>query len=175
VPVVETGVRADVAAVARDDVTADDGARDILLGLAEMPSFFLSSLASTELKDVLFKWDGVVVAVAEIGFFAVDAVGRAGGLLKVVVGEARVAEVAVGFVKVDVRGATGLVKGRFGGTPVLGVVGVFAALGLAVFSAVRDGRRSAIFFLKHKIECKSTTALHYEATKRGMNNMEDFK
>ena len=32
-----------------------EGAKDILLGLAEIPSFFLSSVASAELTDVRFR------------------------------------------------------------------------------------------------------------------------
>ena len=75
--------------------------------------------------------------VVDEGFFAVDTLGRAGGLLRVVVGDDLVAEVAVGLVKVDVRGATGLVSGLLGGMPGL-------TLGGLVFSSVREGTLSAI-------------------------------
>ena len=47
-----------VAAVIRDEAVrsvAVEGAKDTLLGFADMPSFFLSSVASTELNDVRFR------------------------------------------------------------------------------------------------------------------------
>lgn len=104
---------------------AVEGANDILLGFADMPSFFLSSDASTELMEVLFRCDdGVEVVLVAAGFFTADRLGRAAGLLNVVVGELLVAEVVVGFDKVEVRGATGLVRGRLGGTPALVLVGL---------------------------------------------------
>jgi hypothetical protein len=105
VVVLLAGVEADVA---EGRVVVVEGAIDILLGRAEMPSF-LSSDASTELREVRLRWDGVLEAVVEVaGFFTVETAGRAGGLLRVVVGDAVFeAEVLVGLVKVEVRGATG--------------------------------------------------------------------
>ena len=96
------------------------GAKDILFGLAEMPSFFLSSAASTELTGSCLRWEGVgVVALLDEGRLTVEVFGRAGGLLRVVVDDDLEAEVAGGLVDVAVRGATGFVNGLLGGTPVL--------------------------------------------------------
>jgi hypothetical protein len=157
-----TGV-ADAAGVVLEEVVrsaAVDGANDTLLGLADMPSFFLSSEASTELNDVRFRWDGVEVAlVVEGGFFAAETLGRVGGLLRVVVGEDLVAEVVVGFESVEVRGATGLVRGRLGGTPVLAVVG------LVGFSSVRDGNRSAMTMGNEAQQRESRQLLYVQSKK----------
>lgn len=129
-----------VDAVDGRDVVVD-GARDILLGLADMPSLFLSSEASTELREVRLRWEGVLDAGVElVGFFTVETLGRAGGLFRVAVGDVFVAEVAVGLVRVEVRGATGLVSGRLGGTP----EAVRVLAGLVDFSSVREASRSAI-------------------------------
>jgi hypothetical protein len=97
------------------------------------------------------------VGVVEAGFFAVDRLGRAGGLLKVVVGELLVAEVAVGFDRVDVRGATGLVRGRLGGTPALVLVGLVA------FSSVRDGNLSAMFATRTKLQNSKCRAKYVQS------------
>lgn len=114
-----------------------EGAKDIRFGLAEMPSFFLSSSASTELTEACLRSDGVgVVVFLEEGLFVVDIFGRAGGLLRVVVGDDLEAEVAVCLNRFEVRGATGLVNGLFGGTPDL-IEGF-------VLSSERDGTLSAI-------------------------------
>jgi hypothetical protein len=106
VVVLLAGVEAEVAE--GRVVVVVGGAIDIRLGRAEMPSF-LSSDASTELREVRLRWDGVLEAVVEVvGFFTVETAGRAGGLLRVVVGDAVFeAEVLVGLVNVEVRGATG--------------------------------------------------------------------
>ena len=53
------------------------------------------------------------------GFRALDKLGRAGGLLKDVLDAVFAVDVDVGLDRVDVRGATGLVNGRFGGTETL--------------------------------------------------------
>lgn len=98
----------DLAVDVRSD--AVDGAIDILLGFADMPSFFVSS---TELNEDCFLWEGGDIALA--GFRTPAIVGRAGGLFKDVVGVDFAAEVEVGFDNVDVLGATGLVNGRLGG------------------------------------------------------------
>ena len=57
--------------------------------------------------------------VALRGFRALDKLGRAGGLLKDVLDVVFAVDVDVGLDRVDVRGATGLVNGRFGGTETL--------------------------------------------------------
>jgi hypothetical protein len=135
-----------------------EGAKDNLLGLANMPSFFLSSLASTELSDVRFRCEGVDEGVVvEEGFLTVERPGRAGGLFKVVVEEVLGAELALGLARVDVRGATGLVKGLLGGAPVIG------------FSSVRDGTRSAILMTGGDCRAlrKNTQAMQW----KGQNEM----
>ena len=71
------------------------------------------------------------------GPLVVDTLGRVGGLLRVVLGVDLDAEVAVGLDNADVREATGLVNGRFGGMPDLMLDG-FA------LSSERDGTLSAI-------------------------------
>jgi hypothetical protein len=105
VVVLLAGVEVDVA---EGRIAGVEGAIDILLGRAEMPSF-LSSDASTELREVRLRWEGVLEAVVEVvDFFTAETAGRAGGLLRVVVGDAvLVAEVAVGLFRVEVRGAIG--------------------------------------------------------------------
>ncbi len=114
------------------------GASDILLGFADMPSSFLSSAASTELAGTCLRSDGVKVGVAvDAGLLAVETLGRAGGLPSAGDGDDLDTEVAVGLDKVEVRGATGLVSGLFGGIPAL-------MLEWLVFSSVRDGTLSAI-------------------------------
>ena len=84
---------------------------------------------------------GVVVFLEE-GLFVVDTFGRAGGLLKLVADDDLGAEVEVCLDRFDVRGATGLVNGRFGGTPDL--VEGFA------LSSERDGSLSAILCLERE-------------------------
>lgn len=53
------------------------------------------------------------------GFRTLDRLGRAGGLLRDVLDVVFAADVDVGLARVGVRGATGLVNDRFGGTEVL--------------------------------------------------------
>jgi hypothetical protein len=105
VVVLLAGVEVDVA---EGRVVVVEGAIDILLGRAEMPSF-LSSDASTELREVRLRWEGVLEAVVEVvDFFTAETAGRAAGLLRVVMGDTvLVAEVAVVRFRVEVRGAIG--------------------------------------------------------------------
>lgn len=94
-------------------------ANDILLGLADIPSFLFSSpeaLSSTELTDGFVPW--LVVAVVDnvdvlVGLRAVDVVvGRAGGLLRELLPLALAAEAVVeGREEVDSLGAEGFVTG----------------------------------------------------------------
>ena len=93
-------------------------AKDILLGLADIPALPFSSpdgLSSTELTDCLFWWAAVagfeeVVVLA--GFLTVVVVGRAGGLLRELPPFALAAEEVVdGLVEVDSLGVDGFVKG----------------------------------------------------------------
>ena len=127
-----TGVA--VAVLDAADLSAVEGANDTLLGRADIPSLFLSSAPSTELTDVRLTCVGVVV---DPGVLTVGIPGRAGGLPKAEVGEGLVVEVVVGLASPEVRGATGFVNGRLGGTAALMLDRlVVSFVGVDVLSAI---------------------------------------
>lgn len=112
--------RAGVAAVTLEVVgrsVVAEGARDIRLGFAVIPSLFASSPDVLLSRDVV---DGrglcnelIVDGVEVVGFLAeLETTGRLGGLLNAPAADVLDAEVAVGFVKVDTRGP-GVVAGVF--------------------------------------------------------------
>lgn len=121
-------------------------ARDILLGLAEIPSLLFSSpdgFSSTELTDCRF---GCVAApgvnvVVLVGLRTVAGVGRAGGLVsELAPTDLAAEEAAVGLVAVDNRGVVVLVKGFVDGLVALGLtveVGVSSPLEEACLSMRR--------------------------------------